>query len=145
MTSSHGSFRAISKKKKVKFQGLLRFRLWNSDKVISAAACWEAIDKPNPDASIQEMNSTSCQEKLQRTCGHIYCAIRVLFTKMKGLCPDQCVSLKSCLPSGDSCSTECFCKLFILVQFSKSCFYHHMSNLSSHVSPALLLMFPFSR
>lgn len=126
------------------FQSLLRFGLWNSDKVISAAACWEAIDdEPNPDTSIGKMNSTFCQGKLQRTCGHIYCAIIVSFPEMKGLCPDRCVSLNTCLPSGDSCSTQCFCKLFLLALFSKSYFYLYMGNLSSHVSLALLLMLLF--
>ena len=120
------------------FQGLLRFKLWNSDNVISAAAYWEAVGKPNPDSSIRKMNSTSCQEKLQRTCGHSYCALIVSLIEMRGLCLDQCVSLKACFPSGGSYSTKRFCKLFLLAQLLKSCFYHYVSNLSPRVSLVLL-------
>lgn len=129
----------FQEKRSQMFQDLLRFKLWNSDNVVSAADYGKAVDKPNPDSSIREMNSASFREKLQRICGHIYCTITVSLTEVRGLCPDQRVSLKTCFPSGDHYSTKHFCKLFLLAQLSKSCCYDCMSNLSIIVSLGLLL------
>lgn len=105
----------------------------------SVEKCWEA--QPRFKHQENELYLLS-GEAAKGSWSYLLCHNSITHWNERIVSWPACVFKNLLPPPGDSYSTKHFCKLFLWAQLSKSCFYHYMLNLSSHVSLGLLLCCP---